>query len=406
MMTLAGPDPRDRLISVSLVAACALNLATLPVFFFVALPRGYYAEAPAAYVFFSGISIAHVLLANAARRRPLLAAVLASWLFFFLLLTYQFGRWLPIKLLLLLGFVLQAGALARRPWNAIASLGAVLCASVVHAAVLRDSGALSAETAFDLAVVALTLAVCAALACLAAGYRERTLRLERETKSLKAMAENLTQAQLEYLEFAKSASERSQAEERNRLSAELHDSMGYAFTNLEMILEAGKDLMDTDPARLRELLETGLEQVRQGMRETRKTLYLLRDKVDQPLFFGAVQKLVDVFRKATGIHAQVDYANFPQDCDAAIKTAFYHFIQEGLVNSFNHGKASRVYISFRVDEEGMRVTMRDDGVGAGSMVEGIGIRGMRERLGKIGGTLGMENLEDGFQIVASVPTNG
>ena len=103
---------------------------------------------------------------------------------------------------------------------------------------------------------------------------------------------------------------------------------------------------------------------------------------------------------------RLDYGNFPENCGEEAASAFYHFIQEGLVNAYSHGKATNIRISFWRDDENLQVTMLDDGRGATELTEGIGIRGMRERFGKLGGTLNIEFPVDGFRLSATVPLNG
>ena len=116
-----------------------------------------------------------------------------------------------------------------------------------------------------------------------------------------------------------------------------------------------------------------------------------------------MHRLVEVFGKATGIEIEVDYANFPFDLREKGEFALYHFIQEGLVNSFSHGKARKINVNFWSDEQKLQVSIEDDGIGVDTIVEGIGIHGMRERLGMLGGTLDMDNVPNGFKIIARIP---
>jgi signal transduction histidine kinase len=55
--------------------------------------------------------------------------------------------------------------------------------------------------------------------------------------------------------------------------------------------------------------------------------------------------------------------------------------------------------------DSLRVTLRDNGAGAGAgpAAEGIGIRGMRERFGKLGGTIEAGSFPGGFKVEAEVP---
>ena len=55
-------------------------------------------------------------------------------------------------------------------------------------------------------------------------------------------------------------------------------------------------------------------------------------------------------------------------------------------------------------DEGVRVSVWDNGRGAGADIEeGIGLKGMRERLGEVGGTLSAHNVADGFELAAFIP---
>lgn len=387
-----------------MAAALVFHGGSLLLFVFVAVPRGLYSESP--YVFYAYLAISAILtcvayLVPLKLHFRILLFVRAGLL---LLFCAPFGPYLDVRLLLLMVLCVETCVFDSFPANLV-FCGLVLAASLAFAdipALLQTSD--RPLLVHDLTRYVLSGALVALLAGMMTYYREQTVGFGREMLKLSSVVEELTRAQMGYLEFARSAEERSTKSERNRLSAELHDSLGYTFTNLKMMLEAAKDLLRQDPARLEELLETGLEQVQRGMQETRRTLYLLRERREEkPPFLTAVHRLIEVFRKATGVAITVDYANFPLEPGEQVETALYHFVQEGLVNSFSHGKAGRISVVFWSDEEKLQVSIEDNGVGVDAIVEGIGIRGMRERLGKLGGTLSMGNMPGGFQIVARVP---
>jgi signal transduction histidine kinase len=73
---------------------------------------------------------------------------------------------------------------------------------------------------------------------------------------------------------------------------------------------------------------------------------------------------------------------------------------------FSHGKAKNIKLFLGADAENLRISIIDDGVGAQDIVEGIGIRGMRERFGRLGGTISIESPIDGFKITATIPSGG
>ncbi|MFA6507832.1 MAG: histidine kinase [Treponemataceae bacterium] len=390
----------------AMASSLALHAAAAALFFLHDLPAGRYAEVPAVFIVFIIASLILSYGMSACRTHLRVRVQAAVWLFLFLMLTFQFGAHTGERQFLLLSFLSLIALREKHPLNLVLCLASVAAASIVFLLSVLASGS-GVEDSITTAAIFTVVFVAASIAlCLLAYYRAGMRRFGAENDNLKDIMRKLAAAQLGYLEFARSAEERSSTNERNRLSAELHDTVGYTFTNLEMILEAGMDLLETDREKLRDLLETGLAQVRQGMKETRRALYLIRESKDSPFFLNAVQHLADVFGKTTGMRVKIDFGHFPAHCGEEAEFSFYHFIQEGLVNAFSHGKATQVDVSFSVESESLRVTLLDNGVGTADVEEGIGIRGMRERFGRLGGTLSIDSPPDGFRITATVPING
>jgi signal transduction histidine kinase len=197
------------------------------------------------------------------------------------------------------------------------------------------------------------------------------------------------------------AEEDSVLKERNRITREIHDIVGYALTNQQMMLEAALMLTAEEGGRLRELLEMARDGVSEGLRETRKTLYALR-RVDERKSpdFGVILKVARNFEAVTGVKVSVDFTNARGDLDAGAWLSLYRLIQESMINAFRHGKAKNISIVFREDRDSFHVLVRDDGVGAPGMIEGIGLKGMRERASAMGGEFEAGNSADGFMVSA------
>lgn len=325
----------------------------------------------------------------------------------FLAVGLGFGERLSVEQTLLAALVVQCGVYERDPISLI--VGGILIAGAAAAQdpirmarSVRGAEFLGEFLPFLLIPSALLGAV-----ALLTRYRERAGRYAADLARMEASVMDLTRAQTGFMRVANTATERSRTEERNRITRELHDTLGYSLTNVVMILEASKDLARDGPRRLLELLQTGREQVEACLDGTRRALHVLRaQETASPSGFGAIQRMASTFGKATGIAVEVSYGNSPPSLEPAQEDAVYHFIQEGLTNSFRHGRASRVRIAFWSDAETLRVSVWDDGRGADGIVEGIGMRGMRERIGTAGGTFDARNAVDGFEIVAELPLRG
>jgi two-component system sensor histidine kinase DegS len=90
-----------------------------------------------------------------------------------------------------------------------------------------------------------------------------------------------------------------------------------------------------------------------------------------------------------------------------IETAFYRIIQEATTNALRHAEATRLEIRLDRDENGLIVTVRDDGKGFNADATrsgGMGLHGMRERAELVGGTLEVIAVAGaGTTIVAKLP---
>ena len=120
----------------------------------------------------------------------------------------------------------------------------------------------------------------------------------------------------------------------------------------------------------------------------------------------AIDRLSTVYQYATGVSidfafSEVDWA-FGDETDAAL----YHVVQESLVNSFRHGKATRVRVFLNRDKGDIVMAIKDNGTGAARYDEGIGLAGMRERVAGLGGCLETNSGRGGFEVVVKIPAEG
>lgn len=261
-----------------------------------------------------------------------------------------------------------------------------------------------------LAISLLThLIVCAAAGVFAGGlvhYREELIRSRSEIRRLDRLVDRLSRANVEYQEYAKTIEEESAEHERKRITRDIHDIVGYTLTNNITMMEAIIDMMRVNPLGVGALVRAARENAEDGLARIRESLHMLRDReISFPTGIAAVRKLIRVFQRGTGVRVEfhdptVIGWRFGGDVDFAL----YHVIQESLMNAFRHGRASQVLITLAEDSGRYRLSIRDDGVGTSSeIVEGIGLKGMRERLQKVGGTLQAAAHPDGFGVIVTVP---
>lgn len=166
--------------------------------------------------------------------------------------------------------------------------------------------------------------------------------------------------------------------ERERIARDLHDVLGHTLSLIILKSQLASKLAGRDANRaVREIRE--VEQVaRAAMAEVRETIRGYR-----PTFDNEIVRARTLLETA-GIKGEfaVEQAGRHPPTDEVLGFV----LREGVTNVVRHSGASVCRV--RVDEsnDGCTLTISDDGRGIG-LVEGSGVRGMRERVNAAGGIL-------------------
>ncbi len=229
-------------------------------------------------------------------------------------------------------------------------------------------------------------------------FSDDDLRLAETFASRAAVAVDLSQR------VARDALRRvvaAQELERRRLARELHDETGQALTSILLGLKPLEETLGEPVAELRELVVGALQDVRRLAVE-------LRPKVlDDFGLVPAVERLTESFAEQTGLRIEFrstlpDEERLPSE----IETALYRVVQESLTNIVKHARAGSVSVLLTPKPGAVAAVVEDDGVGFDPEQpgdDGVGLLGMRERLGLLDGTLAIESGAAGTTLVAEVP---
>jgi signal transduction histidine kinase len=331
-------------------------------------------------------------------------------LYILIVMGYSIGGFVSAKLVLGVGLMTEIGVLCAFP----ASL--VLCAVAMAAFVAAQawpvffgpSGLVNAPYLpgpDELGVLSFALALSAATAILIARMAVREKELDDAIRVQEGNLEAIAELNLNLQGYARTVDEESAERERNRISREIHDISGYIFTNLIALMDAAGSMRRDDMAGLTDILVTARAQAQEGLRETRIALRKLRsEQTGLTDCTRAIYKIVDIFRKLARIDIELSLGNMPHFLSQDLGLALYRTVQEGLTNAVRHGKATKVRVSFWVKERDLLLTIADNGKGAEEMVKGIGITGMEERIGALGGTVdAVSPTEGGFTLSVRVP---
>ncbi|MFC8081890.1 sensor histidine kinase [Streptomyces sp. NPDC057340] len=192
---------------------------------------------------------------------------------------------------------------------------------------------------------------------------------------------------------------RAVAEERLRFSRDLHDLLGHTLSVIVVKSEAARRLAPRDlDAALTQI--TDIESVgRQALTEVREAVTGYRE--------GSLGTELDRARSALSA-ADVDPVvrrsgpPLPPQAEALLGWV----VREAVTNVVRHSGASRCEIAVAGSADRVRLTITDNGTGAGSSAQGpgTGLTGLRERLATAGGSLtaGAEP-RGGFSVTAELP---
>ena len=228
---------------------------------------------------------------------------------------------------------------------------------------------------------------------------QKNLNLQKET--MKILGEFNSNLQ----NYARRIDVESSDRERNRISREIHDISGYIFTNLIALLNAACSIPQDDQSALSDILITAQKQAREGLNETRTALRKTRERhTPEEDGVSAINKIILIFQKVTGVKVSVNWGNTPHSFTREINFTLYRTIQEALTNAIRHGLATEITIHFRIENKILHMTIIDNGMGAESVVKGIGLTGMEERIGNLNGHICVNSsLTGGFELNIRIP---
>jgi signal transduction histidine kinase len=234
-------------------------------------------------------------------------------------------------------------------------------------------------------------------------------RQEKELGRLDFGFQNIAQANLELQTYALFARQEAVDQERRRVAGEIHDIVGYTLTNVIILIQTALAL-NPPKEKVHSILEQAAAQATDGLSEARRALALLRSRSSsRPHGANLYHQLVRRFSEATGVKVRLHFGNLPQLLPSSVEQVLFRIIQEGLTNSFRHGKASSVEVGFWNEDGAVTLDLMDNGVGAevssdpGRRGGGIGLTGLSELVEGLGGTFSGRAVEGGFALRAVVP---
>jgi two-component system sensor histidine kinase DesK len=181
--------------------------------------------------------------------------------------------------------------------------------------------------------------------------------------------------------------------ERERIARDLHDVLGHTLSLIILKSELAGKIAGRDPDRAaREIAD--VEQVaRKALAEVREAIRGYRGTLEDEV--ARARSLLE----AAGIRAELD-VSLPT-LDRAREEALALALREAVTNTVRHSGAAACRVRVATDADGCTLTVSDDGRG-GIRAEGHGLRGMRERVETLGGSVAWSSAR-GTTLTVTVP---
>ena len=204
-----------------------------------------------------------------------------------------------------------------------------------------------------------------------------------------------------------------QDEERRRIARELHDSVGQSLAAIRIncsLVEGEFHKLSPEAARC---LAQNTAMVEEVTKEIRTISHLLHPPLlDEAGLASALHWFVEGFAQRSRISARLDIPpDFPR-LSNDIELCIFRVVQECLTNIHRHACSPTAGIRVRLEGASVRVEIEDAGKGIRlerdsgfipSAQSGVGLRGMRERLRLLGGTLQLHSSACGTSVIAVLP---
>jgi signal transduction histidine kinase len=200
-----------------------------------------------------------------------------------------------------------------------------------------------------------------------------------------------------------------QEQERRQIARELHDSVGQLLAAISMnsaLIEAEGCKLSPDTAKA---VAENAALVEEVSKQIRTISYLLHPPLlDEVGLASALRCYVEGFAERSKIDATLEISPDLRRLPKEVELAVFRLVQECLTNIHRHAGSPTARIRVVQNETSIRVEIEDAGRGIPREKQAAlggtgGLRGMRERLRGLGGTLQIQSSGGGTRVTAITP---
>jgi signal transduction histidine kinase len=217
--------------------------------------------------------------------------------------------------------------------------------------------------------------------------------------------EKLAIANEKLRQYALQIENQATLEERNRIAREIHDSLGHSLTALNLQLETGLKLWQSNPIKAQAFLAKAKELGSKALQDVRESVSTMRSHpLQEQSLEQAIASLAENVQRSTGVApiCHIHLSHVPVE----ISTAIYRIVQESFTNICKYAQATEIKLEITRTKNSLQVTISDNGMGFDltQNTTGFGLQSMRDRTLALGGYFNINSAPgSGCQITATIP---
>lgn len=191
-------------------------------------------------------------------------------------------------------------------------------------------------------------------------------------------------------------------QERNRIAQQVHDTAGHTLTMIQSYMKlaevsAGKE----EYGEVKEYLAEARTLTGKGIRELRESINMLRQEAEYELVTQGVMQLANQMKE---IPVEVTVRGEDDKRYSHLSKTVYDTVRECMTNTLKYAQATKMDVIIRFQKDWVELVVADDGKGCKEIHDNNGLRGIRERVQKAGGTVTFTSSEgEGFLTRAKLP---
>lgn len=187
--------------------------------------------------------------------------------------------------------------------------------------------------------------------------------------------------------------------ERNRISRDIHDSIGHVLSTIIIQLGAITNLTKNTQPQVSQMSQELRDFSAKGLQDIRHIVHEMKPVEFQKLsFIVRVEEMLAEFEHLSGIKVLLNHRPAKWQLGPVQEGVIYRAIQEFVGNSAKHGQASEIRLNLIYTDDSLILNMVDNGQGTDQITPHLGLMGLEERIHHVGGKVSFQSgLGQGFK---------